>query len=337
MKRYVVCMLIMVTAAAVHHGCSKKSSGEEESRASSPVVEVRVAPVTRGDVEETIVAEGTTDAVRKEKIVSPIAGTAIVVNGIVGSPVHAGDTVAVIRSRESEAAIEGAKMLVEAAKTEAQKEEARRSFHLAVSSQSVAAARSTSDGIIAARAVNKGELVTEGAELFTITDLSSIYFAASVPLRDLSKVRVGEICRVTFSSNPGAAIPAKIVTIDPSADPQSQSVRAHLAFGRLEPGERAIMKTDMFGTACIVTGMHRGVLLVPRSALLRNDETNETTVVVVTSDSLAVTIPVTAGTFGDSLVEVASPALHEGQLVIVEGNYGLPDSTRVRVTALEKP
>jgi multidrug efflux pump subunit AcrA (membrane-fusion protein) len=142
---------------------------------------------------------------------------------------------------------------------------------------------------------------------------------------------------VTFSSIPGAEIAASVVAIDPSADPQSQSVRAHLAFGRLEPAERAVMKTDMFGTARIITGMHKGVLLVPRSALLRNDETNETSIVIVTPDSLAVTLRVTAGTVGDSLVEVASPALHEGQLVIVEGNYGLPDSTRVRVIGVEKP
>jgi membrane fusion protein (multidrug efflux system) len=335
MKRYVLSIVIMAAVAAALFGCSKKPSAGEA--AAAPVVDVKAAPVTRGDVAETVVAEGSTDAVRKEKVLAPIAGTVIAVNGIEGSPVRAGDTLAIIRASESEAAIEGAKTLLDAAKTEAEKEEARRGYRLAVSSQSVAAARSTSDGIIATRSINRGEIVAEGTELFTITDLSSIYFAANVPLRDLRRVRVGQDARVSFSSIPGAAVPATVVAIDPAADPQSQSVRAHLAFGRLAPAERAIMKTDVFGTARIATGMRKGVLLVPRTALLRNEETNETSVVVVTRDSIAVTVPVVTGVIGDSLVEVASPALQAGQLVIVEGNYGLPDSTRVRITALEKP
>jgi multidrug efflux pump subunit AcrA (membrane-fusion protein) len=128
-----------------------------------------------------------------------------------------------------------------------------------------------------------------------------------------------------------------VSAIEPAADPQSQSVRARITFAELGSSERSALKTDMFGTARIVVGVHRGVLLIPRSALLRNDETNETSLVIVTPDSLAVTIPVSVAAATDSLVEVAGGGLSEGQLVITEGNYGLPDSTRVRVSATEKP
>jgi RND family efflux transporter MFP subunit len=327
----VVASLIMLC------GCSRKAPNEDQGGATRPpVVDVRVSRVASGDMEEMIVVEGTTDALRRERIASPIAGVVVSMRGIAGSAVRAGDTLAVIRSRESQAAIDGANFMLRAAKTEAQRAEARRSYELAVSSQNAAAVRSTRSGIIASRGVNEGELVAQDAELFTIIDLSSIYFAASVPLRDLAKVHPGQTCRIRFASMRGTEIPATVSAIEPAADEQSQSVRARLSFEQVPPPERALLKTDMFGTARIVVGMHRGVLLVPRSAVLRNDETNETSLVLVSPDSLAVTLPVTVGIATDSLVEVSGSGLAEGQLVIVEGNYGLPDSTKVRVTATEK-
>jgi membrane fusion protein (multidrug efflux system) len=329
-------LALLVGATLLAAGCSRKPQPEENA-APPPVVDVTAVPLVRGDMEETIAVEGITEAVRTEKIVSPVSGTVIVVRGVEGMAVDAGDTLAIIRSRESEAAIEGARVLLERAATEAQREEARRSYHLAVAAQSVAGVRSTTDGIIATRNVNKGELVAEGAELFTVTDLSSIRFTASVPLRDLPRVRLGEPCRIRFASVPDVVLGGTVQAIEPSADPRNQSVGVHIAFAALGPRQRSIMKTDVFGTARIVTGVRRGVLLVPLPALLRDDETNETSLAVITPDSLAVTVPVTAGFSTDSLVEVSGPGLREGELVIVEGNYGLPDSTRVRAAVTEKP
>jgi multidrug efflux pump subunit AcrA (membrane-fusion protein) len=83
--------------------------------------------------------------------------------------------------------------------------------------------------------------------------------------------------------------------------------------------------------------MHRSVLLVPPTAVLRDDETNTASVVVISPGSVARTIEVTVGAADKGLVEVAGRGLSEGQLVITEGNYGLPDSTRVRLSGTEKP
>jgi RND family efflux transporter MFP subunit len=286
---------------------------------------------------ETITVEGKTDALRKEKILSPVAGSVVLIRGIEGTPVHAGDTLAVIRTKESQAVIDGAKALLQTARTQAERDEAQRSLSLAVASQSAISIRSRLDGIIAARNVNQGELVPESAELLTVTDLASIYFAAYIPLESLSRVRPGESCHIRFPSIPDAEFQATVSSIEPSADQQSQSVKAHLVFARLQPHERSLMKTDMFGTARIITGVHRGALMVPRSALLRDDETNTVSIVIVSPGSVAKTLAVKVGMPADSLMEVASADLREGQLVITEGNYGLPDSTRLRVTVSEKP
>jgi membrane fusion protein (multidrug efflux system) len=337
MNRHIFRMLVLA-GLVVLFGCSRKTPDGEGAGASiSPVVEVKAVPVSKGDVEDAIVIEGATDVVRTEKIVAPIAGIVIEVRKIEGSPVRSVDTLALIRTAESQAAIAGANVLLRTAATPAQKEDARRSYDLAVASQNVMAICPTSDGVVASRAVNAGELVAEGTEMFTITDLSTLYFAANVPLKDLSRVRPGESCRISFPSLPGVAIPAIVGMIEPSADPGSQSVKARLVFAHSPAIDRSVLKTEMYGTARIVTGLRRGVLLVPLSAVLRDDETNTASLVIVSPDSIARALRVTVGAAADNLVEVAGEGLREGQLVIIEGNYGLPDSTRVRLRASEKP
>ena len=85
----------------------------------------------------------------------------------------------------------------------------------------------------------------------------------------------------------------------------------------------------MNGVARIVTGRHAGVLIVPKPALLRNDETDAYTVVVATADSLARIVQVGVGSRTDSTAEVSARGLLPGMRVVVEGNYALADSTRI--------
>jgi multidrug efflux pump subunit AcrA (membrane-fusion protein) len=72
-------------------------------------------------------------------------------------------------------------------------------------------------------------------------------------------------------------------------------------------------------------------LFVPKTALLRNDEDNSFSIVIITADSLAKVIPVVVGTITDSSSEVRAENLHPGMPVVIEGNYALPDSTRLTI------
>ena len=90
-----------------------------------------------------------------------------------------------------------------------------------------------------------------------------------------------------------------------------------------------MLKTEMAGEARIVTGVHRNVLLIPKDALLRNDENETYSIVIAMADSIAHVIPVEVDGRNDSTAEVRHNGLREGMNVIVEGNYALPDSSRI--------
>ena len=314
-------------------GCTgRHGAGDEDENAASAVnavVVVKTAPVVRGDMETVVAVTGSTDALRKEKIITPIAGTLLSVKVLEGTPVHRGDLLAVIQPRETRAAITGADALLRAAGTDAERLEARHAMDLALAAQNNLSVMATADGVVASRSATEGELVAENAELMTVVDLRTLVFVADVPLGEIARVHPGERAAVTFQALPGEAFRARVDAVNPRSDPGSQSVRVRISFTGEDARRMSSLMSDMGGLARIVTGKHVGILIVPKPALLRNDETDTYTIVIATADSLARVLPVEVGARTDSTAEVSAPGLLPGTRVVVEGNYSLADSTRI--------
>jgi RND family efflux transporter MFP subunit len=83
--------------------------------------------------------------------------------------------------------------------------------------------RSPLTGIVSRRAVNTGDVVTPGTELFTVIDPSSMRLEASVPSESLSELRVG--ASVSFSVRGyDQRFEGRIARIVPQADPTTRQV-----------------------------------------------------------------------------------------------------------------
>jgi multidrug efflux pump subunit AcrA (membrane-fusion protein) len=324
---FIALLSLVLAACAKHDG---GNAGEEESRV-MPLVAVRSTEIVVGDAMQTISGTGRTDVLRREKVLAPVAGTIASLNVLDGSHVHKGQILATILTKESHAAIMGADELLHSARTEKQREEAERALQLARSTQNTVTITARSNGVVAGRTVNGGENVQENTELMTIVDLSSIVFIAEIPLRDIRRIRIGMPGRIRLASNPDDLFAGRVDAILPQSEPQSQTASVRLRFQRV--GMRKELLPDMGGGVEVVVGIRKNALLVPKVALLRNDETNSSSVVVIAPDSLSLSIPVTVGAWGDSTVEVISPQLRAGMSVIIEGQYMLADSTRVTVSA----
>jgi len=321
----IIALLILTLAACGKHG------REEENEQENPkaLVAVRAVPIAVGDAVQTVTATGRTDVLRRQKILSPVAGTITMLNVLEGSPVASHQILATILTKESQSAIAGAEALVRLARTPGQKEEAERALRLAKQTENTVAITAPFSSIVGSRSVNVGELVAENAELCTILDLASVVFMAEVPLRDVGRIHSGMTARVHLASVEGNDLAAVVDAVLPRTDMQSQTTLVRL---RLKgEGSSLHLRPDMGGTVDIVTGVHKDALLVPRSAILRDDEKNSTSIVIVTPDSLALSVPVDVGASTDSTVEVCNAALHGGIGVIIEGNYAIPDSTKIIV------
>jgi multidrug efflux pump subunit AcrA (membrane-fusion protein) len=177
--------------------------------------------------------------------------------------------------------------------------------------------------------VTEGELVTENAALLELVDPSSAVFVAAVPLLDAQRVRPGCRSYLAFPSLPGREFPAVVDAVYPAADPQSQTLAVRLRPSGAPRESRDLLRPSMMGTCTVIVEVRPDILLVPKMALLRDDERGTYALVLVGPDSIARSVPVTVGLTDDSTAEVHGEGIAAGVAVVTEGNYGLPDSTRV--------
>jgi multidrug efflux pump subunit AcrA (membrane-fusion protein) len=329
MRTLLVFLLSACTLIVI--GCTKKTAADDEANAAKATVAVKTISLHRGEMATLVESVGRVDALRKQKLFSPVAGKVTSLSVLEGTVVTAGEVLAVIQTKESQAAIAGAESLLRTAKSSEQKEEAQKSLDLAKSSENSVPIRASFNGTVSSRSISEGEFVSENAELFTVIDFSTLVFIADVPARDLRSLAVGQRAAITLQALVGKDIQATVEAINPQTDMSSQTLRVRMKFTGASSGLTKLLKTDMIGTARIVIGQQRGVFIVPKSAVLRNDETNAYSVVTFNADSLALSLPVEITGMTDTSVAISNHGLKEGMSIITEGNYALADSTRITV------
>ncbi|MGD1009743.1 MAG: efflux RND transporter periplasmic adaptor subunit [Candidatus Aminicenantales bacterium] len=91
-------------------------------------------------------------------------------------------------------------------------------------------------GIVTHKAVEAGELVTQGATIVTVSELDSVYVMIYVTEKDLGRVRLGDAAEVTIDAFPAKVFSGKVTYISPEAEftpknVQTKEDRVKLVFG----------------------------------------------------------------------------------------------------------
>jgi membrane fusion protein, multidrug efflux system len=121
--------------------------------------------------------------------------------------------------------------------------------------------RAPINGMIANRPVNIGDVVSVGAELFTIIDPSSMRLEASVPSDDLSHLRIG--AKVDFTVRGyDQRFEGRIVMISPQADPVTRQVPIYVSI----PNVGGRLVAGLFAEGRVVSQSAEG-LVVPLNAV----------------------------------------------------------------------
>jgi Cu(I)/Ag(I) efflux system membrane fusion protein len=99
---------------------------------------------------------------------------------------------------------------------------------------------SPSTGVLTGIAVQEGEYMMEGAEIFTLADLSTLWIEAQVYADDLSEIKSAMSGTVTFPEIPGLHIAGTIAFVNPELNPSSKinlvRIEVRNADGQLKPG-----------------------------------------------------------------------------------------------------
>ncbi|TMQ70140.1 MAG: HlyD family efflux transporter periplasmic adaptor subunit [Candidatus Eisenbacteria bacterium] len=306
-------------------GCAKhddSNGGDKEAE-----VDVRTAVTSEREFRDEVVAPGQWRASGEVDVIAPGAAIVQSVEVRVGDEVKPGATVAWLESRESAAALQGARLMLEQAHDEASRAEARRALALARRDLVRLPVLAKRGGIVVRRSVEPGGPIVDGGEIAAIVPRDLIVFEARVAATDRARLRSGQAAVVATTGFP--AIAASIQRILPVADSLSQATLVWLSARRGSP----LPGLTGFGIATIAVGGPRSSAAVPDTAVVEDDLTGETRIAVVDAARRAIWTRVTLGARAGGWREVRSPPLPPGTRVIIEGQRGLPDSTRVKPIA----
>jgi RND family efflux transporter MFP subunit len=156
-------------------------------------------------------------------------------------------------------------------------------------------------------------------------DTSKVVVRLHIPQQQAQLLRMDQAATLRI---PGLEkdVRAKVTVLSPALDPNSTTeevwVEADNANGELKPGTTA----EVSITAKTIAG----ALVIPASAILTGSD-GQTSVMVVKPDSRAYSQHVKTGVQQGLMIQVLQ-GLGPGERVIVSGQYGLPDKTKVRAT-----
>jgi RND family efflux transporter MFP subunit len=123
--------------------------------------------------------------------------------------------------------------------------------------------RAPIDGLLTAVATVDAELVSQNNELFTVSSRQN-YVRGEVNEEDIGEVKPGMVALVQLYAYRIQQFRAKVLSIQPAADPETQRYTIVL---QLEKPPDNLM-AGMTGEMNIIAGRHQNVLLVPTRALL---------------------------------------------------------------------
>lgn len=127
--------------------------------------------------------------------------------------------------------------------------------------------RAPIDGIVTKFDVAQGEVVELQRELFTISDLSSVWVLADVYEKDLAKLRAGSEVRVRVDAYPDRTFTGTVTYISDLIDPSTRSAKVRCVVAN---PDRAL-KLDMFARVIIPTTDRRDALTLPTAAVQQVD------------------------------------------------------------------
>jgi multidrug efflux pump subunit AcrA (membrane-fusion protein) len=169
-----------------------------------------------------------------------------------------------------------------------------------------------------------GDYVQDGEQLAVISDRNSFVFLLNLPyeLRPavLGKRTVALI--LPDGTRLTGAITASMPTVDSAS--QTQNIVIRVNTGTAIP-ENLIAKVKILRTA------RPSAQSLPKAALLTDETESNFWVMKLIDSTTAVKVPVRKGIETPDRVEVLSPVFAPGDKILVTGNYGLPDTAKVKV------
>jgi len=164
--------------------------------------------------------------------------------------------------------------------------------------------------------------VTPDTELYTISDLSTIWVNADIFEYEVPFVRVGQHAEMQLSYYPGKIWNGRLSFIYPTVDPTTRTVKVRIEF----PNPGFQLKPQMFAYVDLKIN-YGNQIVVPQEAVL--DSGKEQTVFIAHEGGYYEPRSITTGAKLDGKVVVLS-GLKAGETVVSSGNFLIDSESRLK-------
>ncbi len=169
-------------------------------------------------------------------------------------------------------------------------------------------------GMVTARLITPGSVVEPGQEVYTVSDLGSVWMMAAVNEMDISKVKVGDRAMITSQAYSDRQFPARVTRLGAELDPNTRTLQVRL----LVPNPGMQLRIAMFTTAHIFGGMSRSAIFIPEIAI--QDINGGSFVFLRKQDGVFTAQPIQIARRVNGEAEV-SAGLQAGDSLIAKGSF----------------
>ncbi|HEY5711322.1 MAG TPA: efflux RND transporter periplasmic adaptor subunit [Allosphingosinicella sp.] len=318
------------------------SAGKQAGDRAPPLVRAEAATMT--DFTDRIEAVGNARANEQVTLSAPVTERIVRLNFGDGAFVRAGQVIAVLRQTEQSAQLAEAGARTREAQQQLARVESlkdrgfatRSSYDSQVAALAQARAqgmqiqsqigdrviRAPFSGWASLRTISVGAMATQGTEIATISDLTSIKLDFTVPETMLAALRPGLAIDARAPAYPNRIFRGTIRTVDPVIDPNTRAVTVRAVI----PNPDRALRPGMLLSVGIQSAQ-RTSLSVPELAVVAE---GDRTYVFAVDGNRVRRIPVRTGTHLGGRVEILA-GLRPGQPVVTEGVIKVTDGAVVRL------
>ncbi len=346
-------LLLLLAFAVLIQGCNQANGSVDEADTDTEevlAIPVEAATVAQSDVAAFYSGTATLEADEQAIVVSQITGVVLDIRAEEGDYVEAGQILARVETdrytlqvQRANAALKRLEMdyerkkelygkkLVSAEDFErvaAEYQAQKAGVDLARLDLEYTNIRAPISGFISERMVRVGNLVELHQPVYRVTSYDPLLAVLHVPERELSVLHKGLEVSMSLDAWPGESFTGEVIRISPVVDPSTGTFRVTAEI--TDHGD--MLKPGLFGRVGILYDLHKDVPVIPRSAVITEDELSH--VFVINDEGSAARRNIQLGYEREGLIEVLV-GLAQGETVVTAGKGSLSDGTQVEVVNME--
>jgi len=305
MKKIFFYMLFLLLIAACHSKKTEEETTTEEQEAITPVT---VTTISNEPMTEYIELNATSVFLQKAYVKSSANGYIQNVSGQVGKMIPASQVFFTLKTKEAQAIGNTINVLDSSFK-----------FHGIIN------IKAGTSGYISEIDHRPGDYVQEGEQLAVISDINSFVFILNLPYELRPYVLNKRTVELLLPD--GKKLNGNVSSAMPVVDSASQTQNIVITVNDKN------IPTNLIAKVKVIKTERTSALSLPKQAVLSDETQTKFWVMKVTGDSIAIKTEIIKGLETGERIEILRPQFSAGDKFLLTGNYGLPDTAKIKITA----